>query len=52
MNKLLLAESLKLMVPTTSGGEFSGGSAEAQFSSFLVDAYAEVVSKKINLGII
>ncbi len=49
MNKLFLSESLKLMGPLTSGGSFSGGNAEEQFASFLIDAYAEVVARKIDL---
>lgn len=52
VNKLFLSEALKLMGPMTSSGNFSGGNAEQQFTSFLIDAYAEVVSKKIDLGII
>lgn len=49
MNKLFLSESLKLIGPLTSSGSFSGGNAEAQFASFLIDAYADVVARKINL---
>lgn len=52
MNKLFLSEALKLMGPLTSSGSFSGGAAEEQFSSFLIDAYAETAAKKIDLGFI
>lgn len=51
INKLFLSESLKLMGPITMSGSFSGGNGEQQFSSFLIDAYAEVASRRIDLGI-
>lgn len=46
-----LAEMLKYAGPRSIQGEFSGGIGESQFSSMLTDAYAEALSKKLDLGL-
>ncbi len=46
-----LSEMLKYAGPRAIQGEFSGGIGESQFSSMLTDAYAEALSKKLDLGL-
>lgn len=46
-----LSEMLKYSGPGPIEGEFSGGIGESQFSSMLTDAYAEVLSMKLDLGL-
>ena len=46
-----LSEMLKYAGPRSAEGEFSGGIGESQFASMLTDAYAEALSRKLDLGL-
>ena len=46
-----LSEMLKYAGPQPAQGEFSGGIGESQFRSMLIDAYAEALSAKLDLGL-
>ena len=46
-----LSEMLKYAGPHSAEGEFSGGIGESQFASMLTDAYAEALSRKLDLGL-
>ena len=46
-----LSEMLKYAGPRSTQGEFSGGIGESQFASMLTDAYAEALSRKLDLGL-
>ena len=46
-----LSEMLKYAGPRSTQGEFSGGIGESQFASMLTDAYAEALSRKLDLDL-
>lgn len=47
MFKLMLQETLKVVIPPRS----SGGQGEAQFHSFLLDAYGEAMADRMQLSL-
>ena len=51
LERAFLSEMLKYAGPRSAEGEFSGGIGESQFASMLTDAYAEALSRKLDLGL-
>lgn len=47
--RFMVSEMIKPAIKPPSGGYFSGGSGEAQFSSFLLDEYSDRVAKQLDV---
>lgn len=50
LEAMFLEEMLKYCGASRSGGGFSGGPGEEQFSSFLTREYAGLMAQKLDLG--
>lgn len=50
MEKAFLTEMLKYAGPRPMQGEFGGGIGEDQFSSMLVETYADALAARLNIG--
>lgn len=46
-----LGEMLNIAMPDTSSGAFGGGVGESQFSSFLIEQYADILAQRLDLGL-
>lgn len=46
-----LGEMLKLVMPVMSDGAFGGGAGESHFASFLVEAHADALARRLDLGL-
>lgn len=51
LEQAFLEEMLKYCGPKSTSGAFGGGIGEDQFSSFLTQEYAAVLSRQIDLGL-
>ncbi|WJS83849.1 hypothetical protein [Paracoccus sp. TOH] len=50
LEQAFLSEMLKYAGPRESQGEFGGGIGESQFSSLMNDAYAEIMSRTMDMS--
>lgn len=51
LEESFVAEMLKIAFPKPAGGGFDGGIGEEQFSSFLIDEQARIISSRLDLGL-
>lgn len=51
LEQVFLEEFLKYYNPQANSGSFSGGHGEEQFSSFLTQEYAELLARRLDLGL-
>lgn len=51
LERAFLSDMLKYAGPKPMEGAFGGGIGEEQFSSMMVETYADALSRKLDLGI-